>query len=182
MRAGKRWISAWMLSLGLALPATAQEAPAYVVVDSLTRVRVVRPQMVPRVIRGRLLSADTASLVVGTGRGQMSIPMEGVQRVDVSAGRRVGVRRGAAAGFLGSVGMVGTLFLMGSVSSPDNEGLGVDLNDLAVSLAPRLVIGMTAVGAIAGALIPGRERWLRNALPVRIAPSTPPPIVEQRQP
>lgn len=179
MRAGTwQWMVICALTSGLAARTAAQDAPRHTQLDTLARVRVVRAQLEPRVVEGQLLSADSSTLVVNTPRGPVATPVGSVRRLEVTTGRRVSFHRGARQGFVAGVGVAGALYLVGLVTGRSQEDAIVS-RSRGVSLAPGVILGMTALGAIAGSLPGAGVEWRPTPLPVSIRPPRfPDPVVD----
>ncbi|MBW3630447.1 MAG: hypothetical protein KY464_14270 [Gemmatimonadetes bacterium] len=119
-----------------------------------TRVRVHAPEVAAKPLVGRAVLMDTDSLVLERGRptDRLVLPMEDVQRLEISRGRNhlMGAVKGAGIGGLaGGVALGGLVALDGD---PAWAFLGFIAG--AVYAAP--------LGAVVGAVV-GVERWETHA-------------------
>lgn len=168
--------AALLLAFAAAAPALAQSG---VLVDSAARVRVRQAE--GGTVVGGLVAADSAKLTLdpaARGMGDiLTIPVDGVRRMDVSLGARTpaqGAWRGLKRGLLTGVVLSAAIITAGVIEDREDDCGDCIINATlgAVIVSVPLTAATTLIGTFLGASSPG-ERWRRVQPPVYVAPPAP---------
>lgn len=140
----------------------AEPTPTAPAIESGTRVRVTAPFVLPDRIEGSMESATDDTLQVNTSAGLVKVPVENLQKLEVSTGRRANVGRGAIYGTAigGLTGLALGLIDGGAECSSSDAFCLYDYSAgqmAAMGLLTGAALG-AAVGAIVGAIVK-TEKW-----------------------